>query len=82
MNELSIEFLPCPFCGSAVQMSELDDEDEGRMWVRYIECETCEVKMREWAGWNIPWNRQYISDQVEKALAAKWNRRDFRSNPE
>lgn len=72
------ELLPCPFCGSKVHMTDLDDEDERRVWVRYIECETCDLKMRDWTGWppkGVPFDREKMSGTVAASLSAMWNRR-------
>lgn len=78
-NERLDEMLsPCPFCGGKVTMTDLNDEDDRRMWVRYVECETCDLKMRGWTGWpakGIPFNRDDLSDKVAVSLSAAWNRR-------
>lgn len=60
-------------------MSELEDEDDRRLWVRYIECETCDLKMRDWTGWTTPFDRQKMSDTVEVSLSSMWNRRASRA---
>lgn len=72
------ELLPCPFCGSDVTMSDLFDEDDRRMWVREIECDVCQVTMRDWTGWpkrNVTFDRDWMSAHVGASLARMWNHR-------
>ena len=77
MSDLA-ELLPCPFCGGEVQMSELDDEDDRRIWTRYVECEVCDLKMRDYAVWprgTMLFTREMLSTQVGKTLTTMWNTR-------
>lgn len=70
--------LPCPFCGCEVTMSDLYDEDDRRMWVREIECDICQLTMRDWTGWpgrNMTFNRGQMSADVGHSLAKMWNTR-------
>lgn len=72
------ELLPCPFCGEKVSMTELDDEDDRRIWTRYIECEVCDLKMRDYAVWpkgTMLFTREDLSVQVGKTLTNMWNTR-------
>lgn len=68
--------LPCPFCGGSVLMSEMDDEDDRRVWVREIHCETCDLKMRDHLPWHNSFERAVWSDRIEQSLMKMWNRRD------
>jgi len=75
-QDMGVSLLPCPFCGGEVHMSDLDDEDDRRMWVRYIECETCDLKMRDWTGWpHEAFDRTALSETVGASLTKAWNRR-------
>lgn len=57
-------------------MSDLNDEDDRRMWVRYIACDVCELEMRDWTCLTPkPFDRKQMSDEVGAALAKRWNNR-------
>lgn len=59
-------------------MGDLFDEDDHRMWVREIECDICQLTMRDWTCWppnNITFDRDRMSTDVGIALAKMWNRR-------
>lgn len=73
-----IQFVePCPFCEGTPILTDLEDEDERRWWVRELQCESCEVSMRE----SITFNTYASMPKAQAALLVatklieKWNKR-------
>lgn len=55
------DLLPCPFCGSRVAMSVLEDDAPGEILSAWVECSRCGIEIKE--------------RRTEVDAAAQWNRR-------
>lgn len=79
MHNFTADLKVCPHCQQPVVMHGLVDEDDRRFWVRTIECDTCDITMREGISWGLykTMTPEEAEDHVGKSLAAKWNRRDL-----
>jgi hypothetical protein len=68
---------PCPVCQSSVSMTYLEEMDERRYFERRIECDNCDLSMRDSIGWSQGKDRSETerSDEIGRKLSAKWNSR-------
>jgi hypothetical protein len=70
------KFKPCAFCGNVPdRMTELEDKDDRRYFERTLECDYCELTMRDSIHWGqySKMTREKASEAVGKLLVDKWN---------
>lgn len=63
---------PCPFCGTAPEISIVHDSYPGPVFL-YIDCPNCKVEMR--SDKDITFANEVEQSLQAKKLATKWNKR-------
>jgi len=88
---MSVELLPCPFCGSQAYVSEDQSSDYDIHWTWHVDCTGCgatiDFKSTKEQAVNA-WNSKVYEDEmspakhklkndIEQALRAYWSNNDF-----